>query len=90
MSHKDATYRPGVQVNCTNRSRVPVTRRVRVQAGRVMVLAYLPQSASVDVCKHEIGDRNELVEVLRRQPVCVEYMLGCYQHDLVFHALARG
>ena len=67
-------YRPGVQVNCTNRSRVPVTRRVpgtgrvrvpRVQAGSgckpgVMVLAYLPQSATVDVCKHGIAKSSEM------------------------------
>jgi len=30
-----------------------------VQAGRIMVLAYLPQSASVDVCKHGIAKSSE-------------------------------
>ena len=40
-------------------SRAPDTGRVRVQAGRVMVLAYLPQSASVDVCKHGIAKSSE-------------------------------
>ena len=62
-------------------SRVPYTSRAQ-DTGRVRV----QQRAAT----RQIGDRNELVEVLRRQLVCVEYMLGCYQHHLVFHALDRS